>query len=315
MINQLRSTPHGLPSAVQLPMWITQDGPGREWAGQHAGFLGHKYDPFVMDYGYLKLNKDFNAAPPEGAAILPGKLPSGFVLRDDIGRDRLARRLELQQILGRPRIGEGTPLVRDWTKHQAQALRRARRSVNMECLCRRRRTRLAAARSATTAWEEVAWSPRQAGRSRSDTRDRDLRRVGHALTSSGTHARSAFAATQSCIRPLLDDLADRGMLDTTLIAWMGEFGRTPMINANSPPGRDHWARVYSTLLAGGGVRGGQVHGKSDNLAAEPKDNPVHVSDFVATIYHALGDDADTRVVDPLNRPHHIVAGRPLLSLF
>ncbi len=64
VINQLRSTPHGLPSAVQLPMWITQDGPKREWAGQHAGFLGHKYDPFVMDYGHLKLNVDFNAAPP-----------------------------------------------------------------------------------------------------------------------------------------------------------------------------------------------------------------------------------------------------------
>ena len=82
-----------------------------------------------------------------------------------------------------------------------------------------------------------------------------------------------------------------------------------------PPGRDHWARVYSTVLAGGGVRGGQVYGKSDNLAAEPKDNPVPVADFVATIYHALGYDADTEVVDAFGRPHHIVAGRPVLALF
>src|SRR5439155_9358599 len=114
---------------------------------------------------------------------------------------------------------------------------------------------------------------------------------------------------------LLDDLADRGMLDTTLIAWMGEFGRTPMINGNGPPGRDHWARVYSTVLAGGGVQGGQIYGKSDNLAADPKDNPLPVADFVATIYHALGYDADTEVVNSLGRPQRIVAGRPLLALF
>ena len=69
------------------------------------------------------------------------------------------------------------------------------------------------------------------------------------------------------------------------------------------------------MLAGGGVRGGQVYGQSDNLAAEPKDNPVHVSDFVATIYHALGYDGKTQVVDPLDRPHYVIAGRPVLSLF
>jgi len=118
----------------------------------------------------------------------------------------------------------------------------------------------------------------------------------------------AFAA-------LLDDLAVRGLLETTLIAWTGEFGRTPIINGNSPPGRDHWARVYSTVLAGGGVQGGQIFGKSDNLAGDPIDDPVHVSDFVATIYHALGYDADTQVIDSLGRPQHIVAGRPLLNLF
>jgi uncharacterized protein (DUF1501 family) len=114
---------------------------------------------------------------------------------------------------------------------------------------------------------------------------------------------------------LLDDLADRGMLDSTLVAWTGEFGRTPNINANNTPGRDHWATVYSTVLSGGGVRGGQVYGKSDKLAAEPLDKPVPVADYVATIYHALGYGADTTVVDALNRPHHILAGRPLLELF
>jgi hypothetical protein len=315
VINQLRPSRHGLPSAVQLPMWITQDGPKREWAGQHAGFLGHKYDPLVMDYGYLKLSADFNAAPPEGEANLPGTLPASFVLSDDIGRDRLGKRLALQQILGRPQIGEGTTPVRDWTKHQAQAL---------DVL------------GAASTWKAFAIDDEPASLRARYGNDRLGRSclVARRLVEAGvtlvtvifggwdTHSHHLDHTRDRLLPPLnrafgalLDDLSERGMLDTTLIAWMGEFGRTPMINGNSPPGRDHWARVYSTVLSGGGVRGGQIYGKSDNLAAEPKDNPVHVSDFVATIYHALGYDADTQVVDPLNRPHHVVAGRPLLSLF
>ena len=75
------------------------------------------------------------------------------------------------------------------------------------------------------------------------------------------------------------------------------------------------ARVYSTVLAGGGIRGGQVLGVSDNLAGEPKDHPVHVSDFVATIYDALGYGSETQVVDMFGRRHFIVAGTPLRQLF
>ena len=68
---------------------------------------------------------------------------------------------------------------------------------------------------------------------------------------------------------LLEDLDERGLLDETLVAWTGEFGRTPSINGNKLPGRDHWPFVYSTVLAGGGVRGGQVYGSSDALRAPP----------------------------------------------
>jgi uncharacterized protein (DUF1501 family) len=96
--------------------------------------------------------------------------------------------------------------------------------------------------------------------------------------------------------------------------WTGEFGRTPTINGNKLPGRDHWPFVYSSVLAGGGVRGGHVYGSSDSIAARPKDNPVHVSDFVATIYHALGYDATTKVVDQAGRHHYIVRGNPVLAL-
>jgi uncharacterized protein (DUF1501 family) len=102
-------------------------------------------------------------------------------------------------------------------------------------------------------------------------------------------------------------------LDETLIAWTGEFGRTPRINGSA--GRDHWGRVYSTVLAGGGVRGGTVVGRSDPHGAVPADQAVHTSDFVATIYHALGFGADTHVVDPVGRPHYIVQGSPVRNLF
>ncbi len=315
VLNYLREPRHGLPAAVQLPMWITQDGPGREWAGQHAGFLGRKYDPLVMDYGFMKLNVDFNRAPPQGEASLPGTLPPGFVLRGDIGQHRLGRRLELQQTLGRPLIGEGTPLVQDWTKHQAQAL---------DVL------------GAASTWKAFAIDDEPAALraqygddrlGRSCLVTRRLVEAGVALVTVifggwDTHSHHLEHTRDWLLPPLnrafgalLDDLADRGLLDSTLVAWTGEFGRTPVINGNQPPGRDHWSRVYSTVLAGGGVRGGQVYGRSDNLAAEPKDNPVPVGDFVATLYHALGYDDETEVADPFGRRHRIVAGRPLLGLF
>ncbi|MBS0206878.1 MAG: DUF1501 domain-containing protein [Planctomycetes bacterium] len=315
VLNQLQSPRHGLPPSMQLPMWITQDGPGREWAGQHAGFLGRKYDPHVMDYGYLRLDLDINTAAPQGEASLPGTLPPGFVLRDDIGRQRLGQRLDLQKSLGRPQIGDGTALLRDWNTHQSQALDvlgtqstwkafsidnepaplRARYGddrLGRSCLVARR---LVEAGVSLVTVIFGGWDTHS--HHLEHTRDRLLPPLNR-----------AFAA-------LLQDLADRGMLDTTMIAWTGEFGRTPIINGNASPGRDHWGRVYSTVLAGGGIKGGQVYGKSDNLAGDPKDNPVHVSDFVATIYHALGYDADTQVIDAVGQPHQIVAGRPLLNLF
>jgi uncharacterized protein (DUF1501 family) len=85
---------------------------------------------------------------------------------------------------------------------------------------------------------------------------------------------------------LLDDLADRGLLDTTLVVAVGEFGRTPRINPRG--GRDHWPGVFTALFAGAGVRGGAVIGASDRFGAEPADCPVAPTEFVATIYHALG---------------------------
>ncbi|HYV38727.1 MAG TPA: DUF1501 domain-containing protein [Gemmataceae bacterium] len=92
---------------------------------------------------------------------------------------------------------------------------------------------------------------------------------------------------------LLGDLDDRGLLTNTLVVAMGEFGRTPVLN--SCGGRDHWPGVWSILFAGGGVRGGQVIGSSDSLAAEPRDRPVTPAEVAATIYQALGVNQNARV--------------------
>jgi hypothetical protein len=111
---------------------------------------------------------------------------------------------------------------------------------------------------------------------------------------------------------LLEDLDQRGKLDETLVVCMGEFGRTPKINKNV--GRDHWGECSSALLAGGGIRGGQVLGSSDHHAAYPTSNPVEPADIQATIYHCMGLDPTQVIFDRLQRPFEISTGNVLKQL-
>lgn len=105
---------------------------------------------------------------------------------------------------------------------------------------------------------------------------------------------------------LIQDLAERGMLDDTLVVTAGEFGHTPRINGNA--GRDHWPQAQSILLAGGGYRHGQVIGSTNDKAEYPETRPVGVEDFCATVYHALGLHVDDQVIDLSGRPMHLVPG-------
>ncbi len=111
---------------------------------------------------------------------------------------------------------------------------------------------------------------------------------------------------------LLDDLTERGLLDETLVVWMGEFGRTPKINSNG--GRDHWGAVFSVALAGGGVRGGQVFGSSDRLGAEPKSGRVQPADLAATIFHQLGFPPETEIRNTSGRPLPISRGEVIRQI-
>ncbi len=120
---------------------------------------------------------------------------------------------------------------------------------------------------------------------------------------------------------LVDDLKQRGMLDETLIVWTGEFGRTPKVGQRSSDagagrdGRDHWANCFTSVLAGGGIRGGTLYGESDRYAAAPAKDPVAPRDLIATVYHALGVPQDQVIPDVNGRPHFIRPGNVIQALF
>jgi hypothetical protein len=127
------------------------------------------------------------------------------------------------------------------------------------------------------------------------------------------HKNHLLPLADQSLSALIEDLDDRGLLDTTLVVAMGEFGRTPKINADG--GRDHWPDCYTVLLAGGGVRGGSVYGASDRLGAFPATDPVTPSDLAATIFWRFGIDPATEVHDLTGRPVRLSDGIPVTSLF
>ncbi len=300
-VRQLRGDRNGLPAAVQLPRSIGDQNTAM-WGGQHAGYLGPRFDPlFIFDETWR-----------------PGDPMPGFTAPEGVDAQRQSGRIDLLERFQdqRPATAEAE---RDFERSQQLAFdaissRQAWRAFSLDdeplplierygdnrfgrsCLVARRLI------EAGVGFVTVPWVFKQSEQN-FDTHSRNFSKMKDMLLPPVDRAFSA----------LLDDLAQRGLLDETLVAWTGEFGRTPLINRDA--GRDHWGRVYSTVLAGGGVRGGQVVGRSDAQGAVPADNPVHVSDFVATIYHALGYGAETRVTDPLGRPHYIVQGKPVSELF
>ncbi len=127
------------------------------------------------------------------------------------------------------------------------------------------------------------------------------------------HKRHLLPLADQSLSALIEDLDARGLLDTTLVVAMGEFGRTPTINKNG--GRDHWPDCYTVLLAGGGVHGGAVFGASDRTGAYPARDPVSPADLAATIFWRFGIDPSSEIHDLTGRPWRIADGQPLRSLF
>lgn len=123
--------------------------------------------------------------------------------------------------------------------------------------------------------------------------------------------KNTMPALDTALAALIDDLSERGLLDETLIMVSSEFGRTPKINNDA--GRDHWPKVFSVMLAGGGIKGGMIYGASDSTAAEPEENAVSPADLATTMYRLLGIVADKELMAPGDRPIEIVDGGKLIE--
>jgi len=306
VVNRMLPRRSALPNAVTLPehIWNTGMIP---WPGQDAGFLGRSLDPWLLHCDPSQ--PDFNV--------------SGLTLPEGVSQVRLNNRLALHKQLDHhfDKIAKTGPLEghNAWTQTAIDLLaaNSSRKAFNLEEESRETRQRyghhrfgqsvLLARRlvESGVSLVQVNWTRDKDGTNDSpmwDTHKDHIPLLKDKLMSPMDAACSA----------LIDDLNDRGMLDETLVVWMGEFGRTPKFNAGG--GRDHWGNVFSVALAGGGIRPGIVHGSSDTMGAEPKDGVVTPENLFATIYHCLGLGPDAMFHDQLNRPHHVVYGDPVREI-
>jgi hypothetical protein len=294
MLDKLHPLPPGVPGFVSLP-WVCSHpaAPGGVAPGQHAGWLGAGFDPFLV------------SGDPNAPGFRLAGLGTSAERIDD--RTRLLRTLDhgvpdfgyssaqekAIRLLAEPDVQKAfdlslePPAIRD---------RYGRTTHGQSCLMARRLVE-AGVRLVCVNWPND-------GRTFWDTHGDNFRSLKTRLM---PPADAGFAS-------LLDDLSDRGLLDETLVLWVGEFGRAPKITAGNA-GREHWARCYSAVLAGGGIRGGQVYGSSDRIGAEPAEKRVSPADLTATVYHALGVNPDDTVTDRLGRPLTLTEGQPLLDLF
>jgi hypothetical protein len=268
--------------------------------GQFGGCLGARFDPLVLNADPNA--KDFKApglSPAE--EITPPRLDARRALLSHLGaaRDWLGGTAALELDANRDKAFSlvVSPEVRrafDLSLEPAAVRERYGRHTWGQSHLLARRLVEAGVRFVTTVnGPSITW----------DTHKNNFNQLKNRLV---PRMEQPFAA-------LLEDLAARGLLDETLVIWMGDFGRTPIINKDV--GRDHWPQCYSVVLAGGGVRGGQVVGESDKLGAFPKSRPVTPADVHATVFAALGYDAHAITYQsPEGRPFPLSDGEPIREL-
>jgi uncharacterized protein (DUF1501 family) len=297
VLSKLRPAPaSGPPPWVVLPGPLGNTGVGIGH-GQTAGFLGPQYGPFVAS----------DAESPHG--LDPARLSGRTALLDAVD----AMQCEVE---GRPAAGpaEERALGQVFDSRAKRAFdldaepesvrdRYGRTTFGQACLLARRLVqhgvRLVTVNMFDTVFNRVTW---------------DCHATGGDLHATLDDYRDTLCPMfDQAYTALLDDLEATGLLGATLVLAMGEFGRTPKVNRRN--GRDHWPGVWSGLLAGGGVKGGQVVGSSDARGEEPRDRPVHPSEIAATVYHALGIDLATRLPGSDGRPVPLAEARPVLELF
>jgi len=297
VVDHLRPNQNGMPTSVAYPHVIRD---GSVVPAQHASFLGKRHDPLL----FLEDPNDRNFKLPELS------LPDGLTV------DRLHRRREMQKLVDQQaRLLEFSDQARGFDDYYERAIsmltsdrvrkafdlsaetesvrdRYGRTTYGQSCLLARRLVESGV--KFVTVYFSASIGGRRVNDGGWDTHGFDNTRMYNIVD------KYQLPITDQTLPTLLDDLEERGLLDETLVVWMGEFGRTPEINKNLS--RDHWPQCYTTLLAGGGVKKGYVHGKSDERAKYPAENPVKPEDLAATIYYLMGINPSTEIYDRNNRP-------------
>lgn len=306
----LKGGRNSLPPHVLMPRPIGNTG-GNMPHGQSAGFLGKSHDPFIL-----------NADPSAADFKVPDLLPPEYISALRIDRRRKLREMvdeSVKQLENNPdsrlldeNFQQAYTLMTSSNAREAfdltqepEALRQkyGMNKFGQGCLLSRRLiergVRFSTVNMFETVFNEITWDIHGSAPFSPIECYRDL--VGPMLDQG--------------LSTLLADLKDRGMLEDTLVVAMGEFGRTPKINPAG--GRDHWPQVWSILMAGGGIQGGRVVGKTDEIGAYPIERPVSPAEVIATAYHALGIDVETLLPGPGTRPIPIVDSGtlPVMELF
>lgn len=305
VVDTLRPTGSAMPGFVTMP-WLAYHpaAPGGRAPGQNAGWLGRRHDPFL-------LTGDPNSSDWKIQDLI---LPDDLTRQRLIDRRRLlslidAQRAALGQSASAGALGEyqqkafgllSSPSAReafDLSQETDQTRERYGRNIHGQCVLLARRLVEHGVPLVSVNWHND-------GKNFWDTHGNNFNRLKNDLIPPADRALTA----------LLEDLDQRGLLDETIVAWVGEFGRKPQLTSGNA-GREHWPFCYNGLLAGGGITGGAVYGTSDAQAAHPAKLPVSPLDYAATIYHALGIDPNMTLPDPLNRPLRFCQGSPITELF
>jgi hypothetical protein len=301
---------HGqAPPFCMIPEFISPVGVPRP--GQHAGFLGAGFDPYLI-------NSD-----PNERGYDPGPLAQSSHSRTSRAArlQALLRAADREQVLD-PEL----PEVRAFRTYREKALDlvsspAAQRAFDIERespAVRDRYGRHHFGQSALVARRLVEAGARlvQVNFMRHDNGKGGQGYDSHAALGYPPHLpwlkNELLPPTDAAFSSLVEDLHDRGLLDETIVVMMGEFGRTPRFNPQG--GRDHWARCYSLVVAGGGFTAGQVYGASDGTTSEPITDPVAPHDLLATIYRLLGMDPHAVIRDLEDRPMPVVEGTPVAGL-
>jgi hypothetical protein len=299
VLSKLKGPKGEAPPHVLLPRPIGNTG-GNLPHGQTAGFLGKTYDPFVLNAD--PTDPDFKVPdllapdylPPirvEGRASLRQRVDQAIAHLESVPDARLldSNFQQAYRLMSSQQAREAF----DISKEDASARDRyGRNRFGQSCLLARRLVergvRFVTVNMFETVFNEITWDIHGSAPFSPISCYRDL--VGPMFD-------HAYAS-------LLEDLAERGLLQNTLVVAMGEFGRTPKVNPAG--GRDHWTHCWTVVMSGGGIKGGQVVGASDEIGAYPKDRPITPQQAVATIYKALGVDLDTELMAGQNRPVQVV---------